>query len=213
MECYNSVRKIDLNGEIYQDIVFDYPVVKRGKMGPLNQSKGYSGLFKEGKNEERAVRRAKTCIVDYVRTNVDLNNFVTYTLDPSKIDRYDEKEIYKKMRNWLSDRVKRKGLKYILVPEPHKDGAWHFHGFTNVDLKWSYGFYLTKEIESIRQRNNDIRYITGYVKKDMTKFNGRRYLHSNNLEKPVKIYDNVNFEEVQGRCFELEEIGVKMKIR
>lgn len=212
MEYYNSVKKVDLNGEVYRGIIFDQSIIRKGKMGPLNQNRGYSGFFEEGENEERAVRRAKTCVMDYVRTNVDLNNFVTYTLDSKKIDRYDEKEIYKKMRHWLSNRVKRKGLKYILVPELHKDKAWHFHGFTNVDLKWDYGFQLTRNIKSDADRDNRIKYITDYVKKDMVKFNGRRYLHSNNLEKPVKIYGNIDFESVNSKCIELEDLGVKMKI-
>lgn len=212
MDYYNSVKKVDLNGEVYKGIVFDQPIIRSGKMGPLNRNKGYSGYFEESENEERAVRRAKTCVTDYVMTNVDLTNFVTYTLDSKKIDRYDEKEIYKKMRNWLSNRVKRKGLKYILVPELHKDKAWHFHGFTNVDLKWNYGFQLTREIKSDADRDNRIKYITDYVKKDMVKFNGRRYLHSNNLEKPTKIYCNVDFESIESKCVELEDLGVKMKI-
>ena len=117
------------------------------------------------------------------------------------------------MRNWLSDRVKRKGLKYVLVPEMHKDGAWHFHGFTNLALDWSYGFYLNKEIKSLKQRDNGIKYITSYVKKDMVKFNGRRYLHSRNLEKPEKVYDNLDFDSFDGKILELEDIAVRMKIR
>lgn len=210
MQYYNNVRKIDLNGEVFQSITFEQPIIQKGKMGPLNANKNV--LNNEEENRNRAIRRAKTNITDYIKTNVDLNNFVTYTLDPSKINRYDEKIIYEKMRNWLSDRVKRKKLKYILVPELHKDGAWHFHGFVNISLEWNYGFYLTKEIESARQKNNDIRYVTSYVKKDMVKFNGRRYLHSNNLNKPVKLYNNVDFDSEEGKCVELKDLGVKMKI-
>lgn len=213
MEVYNNVKKVDLNGEIYRDMVFDYPIIKSGKMMPLKRKESYSGFYSQEENEKRALRRAKTCITDYVKTNVDLVNFVTYTLDAQKIDRYNEQEIYKKMRDWLSNRVRRKGLKYVLVPEMHKDGAWHFHGFTNLALDWSYGFYLNKEIKSTRQRDNGVRYITSYVKKDMTKFNGRRYLHSRNLEKPIKIYDNVDFDSFEGKLLELEDISVRMKIK
>lgn len=213
MKYYNNVKKVDLNGEIYQDMVFDYPIIEKGKKGPLKRKEGHSSFYDQAENEKRALRRAKTCVTDYVKTNVDLSNFVTYTLDSEKINRYNEKEIYKKMRNWLSDRVKRKGLKYVLVPEMHKDGAWHFHGFTNLALDWSYGFYLNKEIKSLKQRDNGIKYITSYVKKDMVKFNGRRYLHSRNLEKPEKVYDNVDFDSFDGKILELEDIAVRMKIR
>lgn len=210
MEYYNSVKKIDLNGEIYKEIVFDVPVIFKGCLGPLKRKESVSSYWGEEESEERAVRRAKTNVEDYVKTNVDLNNFVTYTLDSKKIDRYDEKEIYRRMRDWLSNRVKRKGLKYILVPELHKDKAWHFHGFTNIDLEWSYGFQLVKEMSNEVDRDHRIRYITSYVKKDMVKFNGRRYLHSNNLESPVKIYSNVDFEEVEGKSIDIK--GVRLKI-
>ena len=213
MDSYNSVLKIDLNGEIYRGIVFDMPIIKKGEIGPLKRTYGDSSFYSQEQNEKRNIRRAKTNVSDYVKTNVDLNYFVTYTLDSQKIDRYDEKVIYEKMRNWLSDRVKRKNFKYILVPEQHKDGAWHFHGFTNQDLKWSYGFQSAKKVKSDEDKSRQVKYITSYIKKDMVKFNGRRYLHSRNLDKPVKVYDNVDFEKQEGKCVELKDLGVRMKIR
>lgn len=60
--------------------------------------------------------------------------FVTLTLDGSKIDRYDMPSITKKLNHWLDNQVRRKGLAYVLVPELHKDGAVHFHGFFNDAL-------------------------------------------------------------------------------
>ena len=60
--------------------------------------------------------------------------FVTLTLDPSKIDRYDFPTVSHKLKTWLDNNVRRRGLVYILVPELHKDGAIHFHGFFNDAL-------------------------------------------------------------------------------
>ncbi|MBR5185519.1 MAG: hypothetical protein IKW19_04405, partial [Akkermansia sp.] len=57
--------------------------------------------------------------------------FVTLTLDQNMVDRYDMAEITKKLNVWCSNQVQRNGLAYILVPERHKDGAVHFHGFVN----------------------------------------------------------------------------------
>lgn len=212
MDYYNSVFKADLRGEIYRGMVFNFHMVKGGFMSSSGHSMNELGYFDKEENEKRAVRRAKMNIADYVKTNVDLKNFVTYTLDSNLIDRYDSKEVYGKIRNWLSDRVKRKGLKYILVPEQHKDKAWHFHGFTNVDLKWKYGFQAVNEVENLEDRDRRIKYMISYVKKNMIKFNGRYYLHSRNLEKPIKTYMELDFDEVEGKCIELSKSGAKMKI-
>lgn len=64
--------------------------------------------------------------------------FVTLTLDPDKIDRFDYTEVIKKVTKWLNNFKSRKApdLKYILIPEPHKSGAYHFHGlFANVPVE------------------------------------------------------------------------------
>lgn len=81
-------------------------------------------------NIQRAARRASARVRDLALCN-DFAWFVTLTLDAQKIDRYDVSAITKKLRTWLDNKVRRQGLKYILVPERHKDGALHFHGFIN----------------------------------------------------------------------------------
>lgn len=56
--------------------------------------------------------------------------FVTLTFSAEKIDRYNYDEIIKKTRKWFNNIRSRLApdLKYILIPEPHKDGAYHLHG-------------------------------------------------------------------------------------
>lgn len=56
----------------------------------------------------------------------DFRWFVTLTLAPDKVDRYDAGEVVRKLSQWCNNQVKRRGLKYVLVPERHKDGALHF---------------------------------------------------------------------------------------
>lgn len=82
---------------------------------------------------QRAKRRARTNVRDYAMCS-DFSYFVTLTLDASKVDRYDVAEVTKKLNVWADNQVRRKGLAYILVPELHKDGAIHFHGFFNKAL-------------------------------------------------------------------------------
>ena len=76
----------------------------------------------------RSMRRARAKLRRLaLATGFDF--FVTLTLDPAKIDRYDGEAVVKALGRWCDNMVRRHGLRYILVPERHKDGAYHFHGF------------------------------------------------------------------------------------
>lgn len=57
--------------------------------------------------------------------------FVTLTIDPSKLDSTDFNLVSEKLNIWTNNLKKRYApdLKYIIVPELHKDKSkWHFHG-------------------------------------------------------------------------------------
>lgn len=83
---------------------------------------------------ERARRRARSKVADYARAN-KFDYFVTLTLDAAVLDRYSIDAAVKRLRTFLDNGVRRQGLKYILVPELHKDGAVHFHGLMNDAFK------------------------------------------------------------------------------
>lgn len=56
--------------------------------------------------------------------------FCTWTLADNKgFDRYDLGPWYKNFSQWMRDQRKATGydVKYLAVPEGHKDGAWHLH--------------------------------------------------------------------------------------
>lgn len=78
----------------------------------------------------RSKRRAKAAVFDLALSN-ELRFFVTLTLAKDKVNRYDIREVTKRLNTWLDNHVRRDGLKYVLVAERHKDGAVHFHGFFN----------------------------------------------------------------------------------
>lgn len=80
----------------------------------------------------RATRRAKARVREIALAN-DFDYFVTLTLDQSKVDRYDVGAITRKLKTWCDNQVRRAGLRYVLIPERHKDGAIHFHGFMSWD--------------------------------------------------------------------------------
>lgn len=112
----------------------------------------------EGEVSAKSYNRARQACFDYLMCNPDLDTFVTFTIDPDVIDSKNYDEVVRWLSVWLSNRVKRHGLKYILVPERHKSGAIHFHGITNrVGLKlvpsgyWKVGKY-TLEWERIAKK-------------------------------------------------------------
>ena len=81
----------------------------------------------------RSMRRARAKVRRIALAN-DFQYFVTLTLDPSKVDTHDGAAVVKKLNAWASNAVQRYGLRYILVPERHKKGGIHFHGFFNGAL-------------------------------------------------------------------------------
>lgn len=80
-----------------------------------------------------SLRRAKQSIYDIAALN-DWSYFITLTIDKEKADRYNAKALAKPIAKWLQNMVQRRSLKYLIVPELHKDGAIHFHGLVSGDL-------------------------------------------------------------------------------
>ena len=98
-----------------------------GRSGP-EPAKREKGKKSEGDDQLRSMRRARSKLRRLALSN-EFDYFVTLTLDPERIDRFDGAAITRRLNQWCSNMVKRHGLRYIIVPEQHKDGAWHFHGF------------------------------------------------------------------------------------
>ena len=132
--------------------------------------------------------------------------FLTFTFSPEKVDRYNYEDTSSRLTDWLSgQRKKHTGdgldLKYMVVPEKHKDGAWHFHGiFTGVkpslfglkqfpghdDFRvqsWRSGFSAATRVKDELAVSN---YIMKYITKDMVSVTPgkKRYWCSRNLSLP-----------------------------
>lgn len=84
-----------------------------------------------------SLKRAKDKVFEIVSCN-DWDYMVTFTLDKSKIDRYNPEEVQKRFSSWLYNCAKRKGLIALVIPELHKDGAIHFHGLINNALNMTF---------------------------------------------------------------------------
>lgn len=72
--------------------------------------------------------RAKARIFELASCN-EWDYFVTLTLNP-EYDRTDLSAWRKSFTQWVRDlRKKGQDIRYLLVPEQHKSGEWHMHGF------------------------------------------------------------------------------------
>lgn len=82
----------------------------------------------EGKSEE-GLSRTKSKIFELAICN-NWECFVTLTLNPEYHDRKDLKSYKTKLSTWIKNynRLHQTDIKYLLIPENHKDGSWHMHG-------------------------------------------------------------------------------------
>lgn len=180
-------------GSSYDDVQVDFGVL------PLIRE---VDAFKKEMSVKRSMRRTKGKVYDYSRANV-WEYFVTLTFNPNLVDRYDFDLCVSRMSQWLKDMRKRKCpyLKYIGVPEKHKDGAFHFHFlFSNIgDLElidsgkkdkgrvvfnignYKYGWSTATLVSDTSKVSN---YITKYITKDLcsSTVGRKRYWNSRNLE-------------------------------
>lgn len=99
----------------------------------LNKKKESPKVEENQRIRKDSFKRSKDKIFEIASSN-EWAYMVTFTLDESKVNRYDKTAVHKAFTDWLYDMSKRKGLKALIIPEYHKDGAIHFHGLINDSL-------------------------------------------------------------------------------
>lgn len=131
----------------------------------------------------QSVSRARAAIFELAACN-HFEWFCSFTLDDAKRDRHDLVAFRKDFAQFIRDQNKRRDpqrkIRYLLIPEQHKDGAWHMHGlFMGLGLhdlvrneygyldwpayRLRFGFFSCSRI---RSRLACSKYITKYVTKD-----------------------------------------------
>lgn len=127
-------------------------IITKSKSDVFNENENIEDENIENENFENntsrdylseSLMRSKRTILDYALNN-NFNYFVTFTFDASKINRSNFNACKNKILkafNHFKDRYDPE-LKYILVPELHKNGiAIHFHG-----LIYTSNFKLLKKL-------------------------------------------------------------------
>jgi len=167
--------------------------------------------------------RAKTNFKRLVRANV-WQWFATMTFDGRKVNRYDDKEVYASMLNYLMYLRKQfPDMIYVCVPEFHKDNAIHFHLlFGNVTAEQLGLVKLKKTIKGHTQykittfkigRTNcsaivSLEKTRNYVLKYMSKYfsigekSAKRYFHSRNC-----LFPEITIEKEQYMDYERFDCG------
>jgi hypothetical protein len=227
---------------IISDIVKEYPTMFKVVIYHNDYRLDISHERKERKqrnsleNINRSVRRTKSLIQDIMLSNrFDIWATFTFncrncqpkcnnkpcTCSKENCKRYDKDYCFRTMRTWLrNQRQKSPKLKYLIVSEQHKDGAYHFHavlenydgvlvptrkktpaGQTIYNARGYYsGFtefvkigerFDTQDFETDYQRV--IFYISKYITKDMPQvFGKKRYLCSVGLDRPVTTVNGLH---------------------
>lgn len=173
----------------------DFIICKRPLQFKLNCKKTLFNIYDY--KLDNSLSRAKSKLFEYV-TNNDFKYFVTLTIN-SNYDRFDL-DSFRRRINQIIRNMRRVGftdLFYILIPELHKNGAVHFHGFfssgfggdfyinDNGFLSWaSYDRLGFSSISKIKNYKACCKYITKYITKDLCKSRKGKYLyfHSQGLK-------------------------------
>lgn len=164
-------------GDSYKIILCTYDVWKKKEKMPDE----WAESIDQNKKDCNIVR-AKNKVLEYAKCN-EWDWFATLTLDKQKQNRYDLQGYIKDLGQFIRNirRDTSSEIKYLLIPEQHKDGAWHIHGyFKGIDESQvtmnPYGYYSWTEyakrfgycsLDKIKDKARCDSYITKYISKDM----------------------------------------------
>lgn len=173
-------------------------------------------------------KRSKQTIIEYARAN-NWDWFITLTFNPDLVDSTNYDDCYKKVHIFFNNLKKRKcpDIKYLIVPEQHKSGRWHFHGLISGsdDLSlgishfkgsvynihgFKYGYTTATKVKDTKRVST---YISKYITKETADLTvGRhRYIKSNNLNKADVCDYNISCEELEALKLDLISQGAYFK--
>lgn len=163
-------------------------------------------------------KRAVRSIFMLARNNV-WDWFITLTIDPCFCDRHDYAACSRLLRHFTRA-LQYRGCTWLIVPDQHKDGSYHFHGIIHGNLPvvdstltdpdghtiynvplWKFGFTTATHILNQKRVSS---YLTKYMVKDQIELppSRRRYWASVGLDRPesflcdVSLADRVVFAAV-----------------
>lgn len=246
MKCYN-VKEISYNDGTKQVIVYDSPVFydveNTGESVRYCNDNGVE--FNPETGEIRSESQKEHCINSSLsRTkqtiyNIAHNNkweyFITITISEENEDRYNYNKCVKLLSKWLNNmKHQNPDMIYLIVPEMHEDGAFHFHGLlSHADLKltpainaktgkkirgvynigaYKWGFTTCSKVRNTVKCSS---YISKYITKSVLTMtaNRKRYFCSKGLEKLNQkkqyITDEAELEKMVKKADYVKRVKVK----
>lgn len=210
-----------ITGEVIRHEVGE--LIENPFTGKVERMKEFYDIHRSEKvSKSRSIR----AIYDIARSNC-WEWFFTFTFSPERVDRYSFEDCTKKFSKWLNNQKKiAPDMMYIVVPELHKDGAYHFHGlFSKVDGlgltdsgkldsfgnpiynigKYKWGWTTATKIVDFRRASS---YLCKYITKELCAVTKgkKRYWHSKNCRLPV-IEEYLIEESEENRLIEMMKQG------
>lgn len=171
----------------------------------------------------QSLSRSRSAVRDYILAN-DWEYFVTLTVRKEVVNRYSLSDVLSLVRPFLHELGRNKGFKYCLVPERHKNGAWHFHGvMSGIDVEelppwapkdildagylnwplWSNKFGFVT-VDHIKDKIAVGFYVSKYITKDLcseaVEAGQHTYFHSRGLNTPQVVGWGFHSISVFERC-------------
>lgn len=178
---------------------------------------------KHEKKLENNISRAKRNVLEKAICN-QWDFFVTLTLDPEKYNRDDLKGFIKDLSQFIRNyrRDHKTDVKYLLIPELHKDGKnWHMHGLiSGLDVNTDIEPHPVKRLRgkgyvnwvsyakrfgfcSLGRIQDDIKvsmYITKYITKDLdhsvSERNAKLYYCSRGLKTSELVSEGCLYDSI-----------------
>lgn len=174
----------------------------------------------ESENKRKKVDHMKRAIqqVYNIAKNNSWDYFVTFTFNPAEVDSFDYDSCVGALKLWMNSNRQR-GIKWLIVPEQHKSGRYHFHALVAGPLKlvqavnphtglmmldksgrpvynvgnYKWGHTTATEIGDAKRTAN---YISKYLAKEISVPKGRkRYWFSYGLDKPDEVLTNMDIQK------------------
>lgn len=122
----------DYNVYYFRDGIYKVIRFNRKQVGNVD------GYYRERNKDnlhkcDSSFSRARRIVLDLCLSN-NFSQFFTGTLSAEKVNRFDLHAVYKKFSQFLRDQRKKynSSIPYVIIPEQHKNGAWHFHGLLSL---------------------------------------------------------------------------------
>ena len=196
-------------------------------------------IKKDGENYQYNSRgnlyRARETVRELAMCN-EWDYFFTATFSKDKVrNRYDLGGLRDRLAQWLRDMRKSNGwsVKWLIIPEQHKDGAIHFHGLlqgaiplrdftysedrngkkrnaeyrTNSEMLSKFGF---NSFGRVRNQEAVTNYITKYITKSFAVDNGGRHRYFASLGLLRKKLEAVYYNEAQYTPKNLAALNAKL---